>query len=91
MQIYLRFSPDPTVPFLTDLLSQSIAQLYATAQASKENTGGGEGVEVLKNEPYEKEDGEKGQYTFKIFRLASRVPSFVRAVAPTGSLDMYEE
>ncbi|KAI9284461.1 hypothetical protein BC943DRAFT_325705 [Umbelopsis sp. AD052] len=68
-----------------------VAQLYATAQASKENTGGGEGVEVLKNEPYEKEDGEKGQYTYKIFRLASRVPSFVRAIAPAGSLDMYEE
>ncbi|KAL0080187.1 hypothetical protein J3Q64DRAFT_1814971 [Phycomyces blakesleeanus] len=68
-----------------------VAQLYATAMASKEQTGGGEGVEVLKNEPYEKEDGEKGQYTYKIFRLASRVPSFVRAVAPTGSLDLYEE
>ncbi|KAF7721115.1 hypothetical protein EC973_005399 [Apophysomyces ossiformis] len=68
-----------------------VAQLYATAMASKETTGGGEGVEVLKNEPYEKEDGEKGQYTYKIFRLASRVPSFVRAIAPAGSLDLYEE
>ncbi|KAG0188393.1 hypothetical protein DFQ28_004910 [Apophysomyces sp. BC1034] len=69
-----------------------IAQLYATAMASKEQTGGGEGVEVLKNEPYEKkENGEKGQYTHKIFRLASRVPSVVRAVAPAGSLDLYEE
>ncbi|KAF7729349.1 hypothetical protein EC973_004605 [Apophysomyces ossiformis] len=69
-----------------------IAQLYATAMASKEQTGGGEGVEVLKNEPYENEKtAEKGQYTYKIFRLASRVPSFVRAIAPTGSLDLYEE
>ncbi|KAI8370600.1 uncharacterized protein BYT42DRAFT_548838 [Radiomyces spectabilis] len=68
-----------------------VAQLYATAMASKEQTGGGEGVEVLKNEPYEKENGEKGQYTYKIFRLASRVPSFVRAIAPAGSLDLYEE
>lgn|ERR1700731_117745 len=76
--------------YLTDAFHFA-AQLYATAQASKENTGGGEGVEVLKNEPYEKEDGEKGQYTYKIFRLASRVPSFVRAIAPAGSLDMYEE
>ena len=68
-----------------------IGQLYATAMASKEQTGGGEGVEVLKNEPYEKENGEKGQYTYKIFRLASRVPSFVRALAPAGALDLYEE
>ncbi|KAL1929193.1 hypothetical protein VTP01DRAFT_2252 [Rhizomucor pusillus] len=68
-----------------------VGQLYATAMASKEQTGGGEGVEVLKNEPYEKENGEKGQYTYKIFRLASRVPSFVRALAPAGALDLYEE
>ncbi|KAI9362325.1 hypothetical protein BD770DRAFT_382379 [Pilaira anomala] len=67
-----------------------VAQLYATAFASKEQTGGGEGVEVIKNEPYEKEN-EKGQYTYKIFRLASRVPAMVRAVAPAGSLDLYEE
>jgi len=67
-----------------------IAQLYATALASKENTGGGEGVEVIKNEPYEKEN-EKGQYTYKIFRLASRVPAIVKAVAPAGALDLYEE
>lgn len=59
--------------------------------ASKEQTGGGEGVEVIKNEPYEKENGEKGQYTYKIFRLASRVPGFVRALAPAGALDLYEE
>ncbi|CAO3634544.1 unnamed protein product [Cunninghamella echinulata] len=67
-----------------------VAQLYSTAQASKETTGGGEGVEVLKNEPYEK-DGQKGQYTYKIYRLASRVPAFVRAIAPAGSLELYEE
>ncbi|KAI8990314.1 hypothetical protein BDB01DRAFT_780895 [Pilobolus umbonatus] len=67
-----------------------VAQLYATALASKEQTGGGEGVEVVKNEPYEKGD-EKGQYTYKIFRLASRVPSVVRSILPTGALDLYEE
>ncbi|KAI9478351.1 MAG: hypothetical protein EXX96DRAFT_244929 [Benjaminiella poitrasii] len=67
-----------------------IAQLYATAMASKNTTGGGEGVEVLKNEPYEK-GNEKGQYTHKIYRLASRVPAWVRAIAPSGALDLYEE
>lgn len=68
-----------------------VAQLYSTAMASKETTGGGEGVEVLKNEPYENPDGQKGQYTYKIYRLASRVPAFVRAIAPHGALDLYEE
>ncbi|KAI8997850.1 hypothetical protein BDB01DRAFT_772661 [Pilobolus umbonatus] len=67
-----------------------IAQLYATAMASKNQTGNGEGVEVLKNEPYEK-PGEKGQYTRKIYRLQSRVPGWVRSIAPTGALDLYEE
>lgn len=45
-----------------------VGQLYSVAEASKNETGGGEGVEVLKNEPYEK-DGEKGQYTHKIYHL----------------------
>lgn len=30
-----------------------IAQLFSVAEASKENTGGGEGIEVLKNEAFE--------------------------------------
>lgn len=42
------------------------------AEASKNETGGGEGIEVLKNEPYEKE-GEKGQYTHKIYHLKRQV------------------
>ncbi|KAI8341326.1 hypothetical protein BC941DRAFT_499892 [Chlamydoabsidia padenii] len=68
-----------------------VGQLYATAMASKEQTGGGEGVEILKNEPYEKENGEKGQYTHKVFHLASKVPSYVRAVIPASALEIYEE
>ena len=33
-----------------------VAQLYSVAEASKNETGGGEGVEVLKNEPYDGDD-----------------------------------
>lgn len=47
------------------------AQLYMTAKASIEQSSGGEGVEVVKNEPYEKEDGEKGQYTHKVIHIGS--------------------
>lgn len=50
------------------LFQYQVGQLYSVAEASKNETGGGEGVEVLKNEPYEK-DGEKGQYTHKIYHL----------------------
>ena len=73
-----------------------VAQLYSVAEASKNETGGGEGVEVIKNEPYEDVPllgGKftKGQYTYKIYHLASKVPQLVRAIAPKGSLEIHEE
>ena len=75
-----------------------VAQLYATAKVSKQNTGGGEGVEILKNEPFEKIMSEaflgrynSGQYTKKIYHLGSRVPSWVRLIFAESSLSMHEE
>jgi Phosphatidylinositol transfer protein len=61
-----------------------VAQLYAVAQASKNETGGGEGIEVLKNEPFSATEGvqpkyggpllkgqfTEGQFTHKIYHLA---------------------
>ncbi|XP_028313275.1 phosphatidylinositol transfer protein beta isoform-like [Gouania willdenowi] len=67
-----------------------VGQLFSVAEASKNETGGGEGIEVLKNEPYVKAD-EKGQYTHKIYHLKSKVPKFVRAIAPEGSLVFHEK
>ncbi|XP_067866902.1 phosphatidylinositol transfer protein alpha isoform [Heterodontus francisci] len=67
-----------------------VGQLYSVAEASKNETGGGEGVEVLKNEPYEK-DGEKGQYTHKIYHLQRKVPRFVQMLAPEGALNVHEK
>ncbi|EPY80364.1 Phosphatidylinositol transfer protein beta isoform-like protein [Camelus ferus] len=64
--------------------------MFCSGEASKNETGGGEGIEVLKNEPYEK-DGEKGQYTHKIYHLKSKVPAFVRMIAPEGSLVFHEK
>lgn len=66
-----------------------VAQLFSVAEASKNETGGGEGIEILKNEPYEEGD-EKGQYTHKIYHLESRVPTFVKYVLPKQSLQMNE-
>ncbi|XP_014069524.2 phosphatidylinositol transfer protein alpha isoform [Salmo salar] len=67
-----------------------VGQLYSVAETSKNETGGGEGVEVLKNEPYEK-DGEKGQYTHKIYHLHSKVPNYVRILAPSTALNIHEK
>ncbi|XP_067615237.1 phosphatidylinositol transfer protein alpha isoform isoform X1 [Eurosta solidaginis] len=73
-----------------------VAQLYSVAEASKNETGGGEGIEVLKNEPFTDYPllGGKynaGQYTYKIYHLASKVPAFIRLLAPKGSLEIHEE
>ncbi|XP_034023682.1 phosphatidylinositol transfer protein beta isoform-like [Thalassophryne amazonica] len=68
-----------------------VGQLYVVTEASKSETGGGEGVEVLINEPYEKEDGEKGQYTLKIYHLQSKAPAIIRKLAPAGLLEVREE
>ncbi|XP_045469293.1 phosphatidylinositol transfer protein alpha isoform isoform X1 [Harmonia axyridis] len=73
-----------------------VAQLYSVAEASKDNTGGGEGIEVLKNEPFTNYPllGGKynsGQYTYKIYHLTSKVPAFIRLLAPKGSLEVHEE
>uniref|UniRef100_H2YT64 Phosphatidylinositol transfer protein N-terminal domain-containing protein n=1 Tax=Ciona savignyi TaxID=51511 RepID=H2YT64_CIOSA len=71
-----------------------IAQLWSVAEASKNETGGGEGIQVLNNEPYTKklDDGtmESGQYTNKEYHFASRVPGFIRLLAPRGSLSASE-
>uniref|UniRef100_A0A8C3FEF5 Phosphatidylinositol transfer protein N-terminal domain-containing protein n=1 Tax=Chrysemys picta bellii TaxID=8478 RepID=A0A8C3FEF5_CHRPI len=67
-----------------------VGQLFAVAEASKNNTGGGEGIEVVTNEPYERL-GEAGQYTHKIYHLHSKVPAFVKMLAPEGSLVFHEK
>ncbi|XP_063237118.1 phosphatidylinositol transfer protein alpha isoform [Bacillus rossius redtenbacheri] len=73
-----------------------VGQLFSVAEASKNETGGGDGIEVLKNEPftdYPLLGGEynRGQYTHKIYHLTNKVPSFIRILAPKGSLEIHEE
>lgn len=53
-----------------------VGQLWSVAEASKQETGGGEGVEVLKNEPFKdfpllNGRYSSGQYTHKIYHLQS--------------------
>uniref|UniRef100_A0A0X3NHZ5 Phosphatidylinositol transfer protein alpha isoform n=1 Tax=Schistocephalus solidus TaxID=70667 RepID=A0A0X3NHZ5_SCHSO len=80
-----------------------VAQLWTVIESSKNETGGGEGVEILVNEPF---DGTKhppeahlvaagqtfaaGQFTHKIYHLANKVPAFIRAISPSGAMEIEE-
>lgn len=74
-------------------------QLYMTAKSSQEETGknAGEGIEILKNEPYTTDDPinehkmPAGQYTHKIMHLKSKLPSFVAMVVPDSMTDIEEK
>lgn len=82
-----------------------VAQLYMVVKASNEGTGDGEGVEWLKNEPFDNTDGHmglaekcglpvpkrKGQYTLKVYHLASHIPSIVAAMLPATAMVLVEE
>jgi len=77
------------IPLPITVAEYQVGQLYSVAEASKDNTGGGEGVEVVKNEPYENETG-KGQFTHKVFRMGSKVPLLLRKLLPKGSTTFHE-
>lgn len=74
-------------------------QLYMTAKSSQEETGknAGEGIEILKNEPYEASDPinvhkmPAGQYTHKIMHLKSKLPAFVAMLVPDSMTDIEEK
>lgn len=67
-----------------------VGQLYSVAKTSSQETSGGEGVEVIKNEPYKDEHSE-GQYTEKIYHLGSRLPGWVKAFIPGNALKLEEK
>jgi len=74
----------------TSVEEYQVAQLYCVAKMSKQETGGGAGVEVLKNEPYTK-GNESGQYTHKIYHLGDRIPKWIAAIMPKDALKLEEK
>ena len=78
----------------TNVPQYQVANLYMVAQRTREDTGSGEGIEIIKNEPYEREvDGktETGQYTHKIMHFKSRVPGAIRWAIPDSYLHIHEK
>jgi len=66
-----------------------IGQLYMTAKTSKEATGGGEGFQILVNEPYSNENGS-GQYTHKVLHIGKSLPRIASAILPSKALIVEE-
>uniref|UniRef100_A0A914PRL0 Phosphatidylinositol transfer protein n=1 Tax=Panagrolaimus davidi TaxID=227884 RepID=A0A914PRL0_9BILA len=63
---------------------------------SKNETGGGEGVEVVRQESFTSTTLKPGRtyagiYTQKIYRLKSKVPYFFRKMFPDSAFVLYEE
>ncbi|GAQ84129.1 Phosphatidylinositol transfer protein [Klebsormidium nitens] len=70
-----------------------VAQLYMVAKYSAAESGGdsgSDGVEIVKNEPFENDFG-RGQYTNKIYHLASKLPSWLVSLIPKNALTLEEE
>eukprot|EP00741_Cyanophora_paradoxa_P018692 tig00021073_g18041.t1 len=71
------------VPLPLEVPEYHVAQLYMVAKSSREESmaGKGDGIQVVKNEPYQRGE-EQGQYTLKIFHIASKLPSWIRGILP---------
>lgn len=74
-----------------------IGQLYSIAETSKRETGAGEGVEILRNEPFAGKTDlcggryTDGQYTYKVYHISSRLPAILKLVLPMGMQEAHEE
>uniref|UniRef100_A0A3B4ACQ8 Phosphatidylinositol transfer protein N-terminal domain-containing protein n=1 Tax=Periophthalmus magnuspinnatus TaxID=409849 RepID=A0A3B4ACQ8_9GOBI len=60
----------------------SIGQLYMISKHSCEQSGGGEGVEVMKNEPEVHPEYGRGQLTEKRIYLNSKLPGWAKSFVP---------
>ncbi|XP_035704976.1 phosphatidylinositol transfer protein beta isoform isoform X1 [Folsomia candida] len=72
-----------------------IGQLYSIAQASRNETGGGDGIQVITNESFENQpllghQFPSGQYTKKKYYLANKVGGLVKTLLPKSALVLEE-
>jgi len=68
-----------------------IGQMHMVMKLQQQSTTGDEGVEVLENKPFEDDEFGRGQYTYKVYRLQSKVPSWLTSFAPANALILEEE
>jgi len=87
--LFLRLPPDISTMLIKEyriIMPMSteeyrVAQLYMVAKFSREKSSEGEGIQVLKNEPYQ-DGNSSGQFTHKKIYLGSSLPSWARSWIP---------
>jgi len=84
------------IPLPVTLEEFNIGQLYTNIEVSKLETGGGDGIEDMANEPYKDYSlgsfgVQSGQYTKRRIHMDHKLPAFVRLLTPKGSLYLQEE
>jgi len=78
------------IPLPVTVEEYQIAQIYMVARISKQQTGNGEGIQIIENKPFSDENGT-GQYTHKILHLGSRIPGWMKSFIPTTALQVDEK
>lgn len=68
-----------------------VAQTYMVTKMQRESSSGSEGVEIVESREFEDDVYGKGQYTSKVYRLQSKAPGWLKALAPNDALIMLEE
>jgi len=78
------------IPMPLSVEDYKTAQLYMVARFCRERTTKGEGIEIIKNEPFEDANG-KGQFTHKIIHVGSSIPSWAKSMLPGSMLQVEEK
>ncbi|KAK8833703.1 hypothetical protein M9Y10_024898 [Tritrichomonas musculus] len=74
----------------TRLDKYHIGNRYMNLEYVKSEAGGGEGIELVKNELF-KNEKEEGRFTYKIFHIKSKIPAFIRWAVPDKYLHFHEK
>jgi len=78
------------IPLPLTLEEYQIAQRYMVSKISKQQTGNGEGIEIVESKPFDDENG-KGQFTHKILHIGSKIPGWMKSFIPTSALQVDEK
>ncbi|KAF8039786.1 hypothetical protein BT93_B2103 [Corymbia citriodora subsp. variegata] len=68
-----------------------VAQMYAVTKMQHQSRTDTEGVDILESRPFEDGEFGKGHYTSKVYRLQSKVPTWLTTFAPADALILQEE